>query len=47
MVNPPLSKLPARIPSGFVRQDGAAFSHQLFDALMIEAEPEAEPDAVA
>jgi hypothetical protein len=42
-----LAKFPAPIPHGFVCQQDTAFSHELFDIPIAQAEAKVEPDAVA
>jgi hypothetical protein len=42
-----LSKLATPIAHGFIRQDHAAFGHELFDIAIAETEAEIQPDTVA
>jgi hypothetical protein len=42
-----LAKFPAPIPHGFLCQQDTAFSHELFDIPIAQAEAKVEPDAVA
>jgi hypothetical protein len=42
-----LPELPAPIAHRFVRQQNAAFCHELFDIAVAQAKPEVEPDTVA
>jgi hypothetical protein len=42
-----LPELPAPVAYRLIRQDDAAFGHQLFDVPVAQAEPKVEPDTVA